>query len=751
MGILLGCLAVAHPALTDDLDRINDEINDIQIDVASLGPKYLEGSKFKGAQYAAERLVDGETFYRMKDYQRASIIFMDIIENYAAHAAYIDALFLYADSLFLSGDYLGARQWYRQFLDEGHRPGAGRFREKAIARLIEVAIHIDDYEGVTQYVELLGQYPTDDARYVKGKYLYFKGDYGKAKKVLDSITRDRLLQLKALYLAGVIHTVEEDYTGAIEVFLRGRSFKTETKEEKTVVDLMNLGAGRLYFEQGDVDRASECYQKIDQHSAYFDAALYESAAVFIQAGDTTRAEQTLEVLAIVVPDSQYLPKAKMLRGNLLLRTGRYDEAERVFDELVNEFTPLMAQLDSVIKERQDTRKFFFELVERSMATLDVSNVLPPLVVKWVSEEAEVRRALSLAKDLGAAKGYVKETERLIRLLEAVVDGPSHVNAIPSLRRGARRAQRILNRLGQLRGRVSLITESKLGNEVSGLTQLKQNRYQLIGQLDALPTTEEGFQQREKEAQQIYHRMRQELSKNLIRLDRLSAMTVAIERFIDNPKYSEGVPKESIEALREELRRHNYGVLKMQQQIEDLKYDIESARYRVGVGDANDKKDAMLRKRIRQHTVQELRLIASVKNKWADRIAFTLKAIGYLESRIRAFQRELRLEARKQVQWIREQVNQEKTKIVTYTASLGGLGDEAEDVVGGVAFENFTSVRKRFHDLVLKADVGIIDVAWLRKEEHTSKITELTQGRVREIKRLDNEFQDLGSSKNEAQD
>ncbi len=720
------------------------------MEVASLGPKYVGGSKFKGSQYPAERLVEGETFYRMKDYQRASIIFMDIIENYSTHPTFVDALFLYADSLFLSGDYLGARQWYRQFLD-GNHPGVERFREKAVARLIEVAIHLDEYEGVTRYVALLGQYSTDDARYVKGKYLYFKGDYDEAKKDLASITRNRLLQLKALYLVGVIHTVEEQYDAAIEVFLRGRSFKTKTKEEKTIVDLMNLGAGRLYFEQGQLDRASECYQKIDQNSSYFDAALYESAAVFIQAGDTTHAEQTLEVLAIVVPDSQYLPKAKMLRGNLLLRSGRYDEAERVFDELVHEFTPLMAQLDSVIKEQQDTREFFYELVERSMATLDVSNVLPPMVVKWVSEEAEVQRALSLAKDIGVAKGNVKESERLVRLLEAVVDGPSQVNAIPALRNGVRRAQGLLNRLGQLRGRVSEITENKLGDQVGELVRLGPTRYQLIRQLDALPTTEEAFQKREKKAQQIYYRMRRELSKNLIRIDRLNAMIVAIERFIDNPEYSEGVPRESIEALRAELRRNNFAVIKMQQQIEDLKYDIEFARYRVGVGDSDDKKDAMIRKRIRQHTEQELRLIASVESKWTERIALTLKVIGRVEAGIYGFQRELRLEAKKQVLLIREQMNQEKSKIAVYMSSLGGLGDEAEEVVGGVAFENFTSVRKRFHELVLKADVGIIDVAWLRKEEHTSKITELTQGRVREIKRLDNEFQELGSSKSESKE
>ena len=725
----------------DDVDKIVAEIDDIRKRTRELAPRYLKSSDFRGAQFVAERLIDGENFYRIKDYQRAAIIFMDIVENYPNHAAYTDALFLYADSLYLSRDYLSAQEWFKRFLKERNRPGAERYVQKSIERLIEIAIHLENYGNVEQYFAALGQYPSEEAQYVKGKYHYFKKEYDQAKASLGTVSKDPLLTLKSHYLLGVVFTIQGAYKEAIDRFQAGLPEKPENPEVAEIVDLMNLGAGRLYFEQGYISQASECYQRIDQTSPYFDAALYEAASVLIQSGDTIRAEQTLEVLTVAVPDSAYLPRAKMLRGNLLLRTGRYNDAERVFDQFVDEYTPVMNKLDSLMGKEQDTRRFFAELVETNISALDVSNVLPPLVVKWVGDEPEVQRALELAKELGAAKGYVRETERLIRLLEAVVDGPSSINAIPLLRIAKRRAQELNNRLGQLRGKLLAIADDDLG-DISEIAALNAEQRRLTDELKALPTNAEEFKKRDKESSAIYSRMRRELQRNTIRLDRIRAMAVAIERFVEDPRYVEGVPKASLEALRGELRRHRVGIAEMQQQIDEIRNDVDQAKYQVGIGDSRDKRDEQLRVQIKKLAEKERAILRSRGGDLGRRISEALGAIDKVEARVHRFEREVGAEAERQVERIRVQVREERDRIVGYNSDLASLGDEAEEVVGGVAFENFSSVRKRFRELVLKADVGIIDVAWLRKEEHTSRINEFTQSRLKEIKQLDDEFQEV---------
>lgn len=49
---------------------------------------------------------------------------------------------------------------------------------------------------------------------------------------------------------------------------------------------------------------------------------------------------------------------------------------------------------------------------------------------------------------------------------------------------------------------------------------------------------------------------------------------------------------------------------------------------------------------------------------------------------------------------------------------------------------------RFYDLVLRADVGNIDVAWAEREEHRMRVELLTRERAREIKALDDEFNEI---------
>ena len=73
-------------------------------------------------------------------------------------------------------------------------------------------------------------------------------------------------------------------------------------------------------------------------------------------------------------------------------------------------------------------------------------------------------------------------------------------------------------------------------------------------------------------------MRQEIQRNEIRLDQLVAMVVALERFIEDPSYTEGATQESIRALEEELERHRSAIETMKESVSSLREDVERARF-----------------------------------------------------------------------------------------------------------------------------------------------------------------------------
>jgi len=416
----------------------------------------------------------------------------------------------------------------------------------------------------------------------------------------------------------------------------------------------------------------------------------------------------------------------------------------VFEETINEFTPVRDQLDEVMSEQQDMRRFFTALMERSLTTMDMSGALPPLVVRWVGEEPEVQRALTLTSDLGVAREYTLETERLLRLIEAVIDGPSRVNAIPTIRSAMRRSQQLSNRLGQLRAKLLDIAQKKFGAGDGELRALAAERQQLQTQLNALPTSDEEFQRREEKARAVYQHMRQELARNEIRIDRLVAMVIALERFIADPAYTEGAPAQSIQALRDELNRHREGVDRMREELTKLREDVENARYQIGVGDNLDQSDAQLREKVRQICSKERELLRSRGGEAGRRLDAVIGMVEETEQTITSFRVAAEKEADRQIEDIRRQVRTEREHVKEYRTELSLLNDEAEEVVGGVTFENFSNVRKRFRNLILKADVGVIDVAWERKEEHKDRGMSFNKDRLAEIQSLDREFEEVKS-------
>ena len=108
LAVLVSVLATSTRSSAQDLAPTTRDVSDLETAASQLSKLPLNRSELRSATYVEERLTDGELFYRLQDYVRASIIFTDIVENFPQHASYPDALFMLAESLFQAGDFLGA-------------------------------------------------------------------------------------------------------------------------------------------------------------------------------------------------------------------------------------------------------------------------------------------------------------------------------------------------------------------------------------------------------------------------------------------------------------------------------------------------------------------------------------------------------------------------------------------------------------------------------------------------------------------
>ena len=103
-----------------------------------------------------------------------------------------------------------------------------------------------------------------------------------------------------------------------------------------------------------------------------------------------------------------------------------------------------------------------------------------------------------------------------------------------------------------------------------------------------------------------------------------------------------------------------------------------------------------------------------------------------------------LEARvaERIGQLRAKIDTERDKLVGFEAQLGTLDNEARDLVGHVAQRNFTLVRDRLRNMILRADVGVTEQAWEVREEEQSRVRQLQTERAREEQLLDEELKEV---------
>jgi hypothetical protein len=58
----------------------------------------------------------------------------------------------------------------------------------------------------------------------------------------------------------------------------------------------------------------------------------------------------------------------------------------------------------------------------------------------------------------------------------------------------------------------------------------------------------------------------------------------------------------------------------------------------------------------------------------------------------------------------------------------------------MAYDSFRRVRRQFYDLVLKADVGVVDSAFTKKQAQTTSIQKVASQKEEELRALDQDFQ-----------
>jgi tetratricopeptide (TPR) repeat protein len=730
--LLYFVLSPFHLGYAQDLSSLERSLAEIEREGDVIFSSPLRVGQIRGSEYIEGRIADGELFFQLGDPIRAAIVFTDIVENYPNHSAYADAFFLLAESLFYAKDHLGARAKYIEIFNQNTDARFRSYILPSLARVFEIASITQNYEQMDEYAEkvksYLGNDQDDGICYFYAKYLYgaalrqnesSENALKQARDIFYQVSKKGDYYLQSRYFVGVIETLLKNWEKAIAVFELVKNYEEEINSSvREIQELATLALGRIYYEREYLEKAIEAYEEIPESSNQFEKALYEIAWVYIRKGDAIRAEQSLEMLSVLAPESLLAPDATLLRGNLLLRNGRFQDASQIFNSIKENYTPVLGELESIRKKHDNLQGYFKELIHSNFESFDSHRFLPENAQRYFDGHGgSFDNAMIVLGSLSQLSDYMRETQDTVMSLDEALLSENPIGLFSDLSNQTRRIAMVRNRLTLLLREV--------------VEHLDINPSKLDGlQGVQLPTQDAQFQEREGAEIKKYVELERELKNLNVELVGMEARITATKRFVSEREV-EGQQK-----VLKELEAHKEALTEYREQAKELSRSVNIARIGVGISEETIGEGDRFR-RSYQDSIRGSRQLG--QNASLQRI---YSRVNSLEKKLEKREQEIEQILERRLSQIRQIVREEKSKLEGYQQALLRLQDHSEEVVSEVTLAYFDAAQGRFQEIIRRSDLGHIDIAWAKREKHRLRVETLTQERAQEMQALDEEFREI---------
>lgn len=762
---------VASDALALDADEaLTSAQGQIANVTAGVGGIKAAVQTSQGQRTPEQLIADAELLLNSKDYDRAAAMLNQIIEKYSDHStAYPDAMSLLGETYFRSNQMWSAKRVFKKIV-ESSEPRFATYQPKALARLVDIAMRKRDdqtLEEVLAYIDRAPNGATSLVAYARGKALLVKKDFAAAKSVLSGIDDKSEYVHQAKYLLGLIAVKEatppvvavpegeeppaippQRYAAAIDVFTKVTQLPGDTVAHKQVIDDAWLAIGRLFYETDQLAQAIQAYNHIDRTSPEFGTMLYELAWTYVKLGDADRALRSLEVLAIADPKGENVAEGTLLRGDLMLRAGKFDKALTTYEGFKATYDPMRQQVEDFLGSTSDPGAYYDKLVRREFESMEGKG-LPPIAIEWARNEEDGQAAFAVIDDVQECRELLTKSNDMIERLSAVLNSPARVRAFPELKAAEENALGLINKIAMARMTVAAggedIDDSALSGEIG---QARAERRSLEERMKKLPVTDADFSTREAEAQRQWNSVSQAVQRLELEVNTNQAIVNGLTRVL-NEGETMGVVRDpaSVEQFKQTIAQEQSQIEADKMLIEQLRKSIASGRAQAGFGDQRFVEDEQVRNQYKAALLREMTL-ASNGAAGGDLQAYARKALPILQAADAAeldvmnAKADVDAEVERRTNGVEADVAREKDALAGYEVQLNELDQKSRNVVGEVAMRNFGLVRDRLKNLVLRADVGITQQAWEVREDQITRVRTLQRERNREEKVLREELNEV---------
>ncbi|HEX8435597.1 MAG TPA: hypothetical protein VF697_10875, partial [Archangium sp.] len=262
----------------------------------------------------------------------------------------------------------------------------------------------------------------------------------------------------------------------------------------------------------------------------------------------------------------------------------------------------------------------------------------------------------------------------------------------------------------------------------------------------LPTNPQEVEARKERMQERVNELDRDAFRLGYELQSMTAIATAVRKWVEDTRSErQNTPEEEREFLTQ-LGNEERRVETLQAELQQLRSRLADER---GSANAFVAGEDVIRARYREVLQREHALLAAAEGRLSGEDAALVgrthearQRANALRARVELSRQVLRAQVERRGKLIREKVLVEQQLLQGYHQEVVAVAGDARNLVGRIAYESFKKVRQQFYDLVLKGDVGLVDVAFTRKQDKTTEIQKLSSQKDEELHSLEVEFKEV---------
>jgi hypothetical protein len=506
-----------------------------------------------------------------------------------------------------------------------------------------------------------------------------------------------------------------------------------------VIELGQLALGRIYYEREEPSKSIDSYLLVDRHSDLFPDALYEVAWVYVKTKQYDKALRALELLELSDPNTTKTPTVRILEGNLRIRKAQlirqaqidgvvnpddagdpateYDKATKIFTETHDQYMPSYVALSQMVDGSLDPTSFISQIAGRNEHVFQLAQPIPEAAAQWLRDEPEVQRFVGIETDLGNVQANLTATASLIERLNAVIAAKDHSELYPALAARRARIEAIQQDLVKLRSQI---------HQQAGVAS--PERTALESQYGALGNSEQAFADRVTNAHAGFDKLDDQATEIDQAISSSEAMAVAMRKYA-----SDALPTDQRASIQQQLDEAGKEAQAIEDELAATRREIVLGKDLAAIPDDQVTQGRALRKQLTAAEDNEARSMTS--NDLAQRAMRLAAQLDQADQTIARLQES-------SIEQAKVTLAAAEKDLEAFKAERDGYEAESRSIGTTVLGASFKNVKAKFYDVIVRTDVGNVDVAWSQKEDNDDDLKRLNLARSRELKQLKDEFKDI---------